>query len=191
MESVPYDQLWEEERAELGSQVGLLKMQMEAKNGHLLHYSSAQWQTSGRTLGPPLCVKRQVVQGSNNIHRLEIIYTGSAVMVRSRSVLSNSVTPWTIARWAPLCMEFSRQEYWSGLPFPTPGDLPNPEIEPMSVVSPVLAGRFFTMSHLEAYTQTQSQWQANGGANWTAAWSEHNYKTEDEIWARSMWMDFV
>ena len=41
-------------------------------------------------------------------------------------------------------MEFSRQEYWSGLPFPTPGDIPNPEIGPESPVSPVLAGRFFT-----------------------------------------------
>ena len=62
-------------------------------------------------------------------------------MVCSLSVLSNSVTPWTIACWAPLCMEFSRQEYWSGLPFPTPGDLPNPETEP---VSPASAGQFFT-----------------------------------------------
>ena len=41
-------------------------------------------------------------------------------------------TPWTVAHWAPLSMEFSREEYWSGLPFPSPGDLPNPEIEPRS-----------------------------------------------------------
>ena len=53
-------------------------------------------------------------------------------------------TPWTVARSAPLYMEYSRQEYWSGLSFPTPGDLPNPETEPVSLVSPVLAGRFFT-----------------------------------------------
>ena len=39
-------------------------------------------------------------------------------------------TPWTIACQAPLSMEFSRQEYWSGLPFPSSGDLPNPGIEP-------------------------------------------------------------
>ena len=45
-----------------------------------------------------------------------------------------------IAHQAPLYMEFSRQEYWSGLPFPSAGDLPNPGIEPMS---PALAGRFF------------------------------------------------
>jgi len=40
-------------------------------------------------------------------------------------------------------MESSRQEYWSVLPFPTPGDLPNPGIEPVSLVSPALAGKFF------------------------------------------------
>ena len=49
--------------------------------------------------------------------------------------------PWTIAHQAPLFMEFSRQEYWSELLFPTPGDPANPGIEPMS---PALAGRFFT-----------------------------------------------
>ena len=52
--------------------------------------------------------------------------------------------PWTVARQAPPSMEFSRQEYWSGLPFPPPGYLPDPEIEPASLVSPALAGRFFT-----------------------------------------------
>ena len=41
-------------------------------------------------------------------------------------------TPWTIARQVPLSMEFSRQQYWSGLPFPLPGDLPDPEIEARS-----------------------------------------------------------
>ena len=40
--------------------------------------------------------------------------------------------PWTVARQGPLSVEFSRQEYWSGLPFPTPGDLPCPQIEPGS-----------------------------------------------------------
>ena len=42
------------------------------------------------------------------------------------------VTPWTVACHAPLCMGFSRQEYWSGLPFPSPGDLPDPGMEPRS-----------------------------------------------------------
>ena len=58
-----------------------------------------------------------------------------------RSVVSDSGTPWTIAREAPLSVESPRQEYWSELPFPSPGDLPDPEIE---APSPALAGRFFT-----------------------------------------------
>ena len=55
-----------------------------------------------------------------------------------------SATPWTEACPASLSMEFTRQEYWSGLPLPTPGDLPDPEIEPVSPNSPTLAGGFFT-----------------------------------------------
>ena len=51
------------------------------------------------------------------------------------------VTPWMVARQAPLSMGFLRQEYWSGLPFPSPWDLPNPGTEP---TSPALAGGFFT-----------------------------------------------
>ena len=55
--------------------------------------------------------------------------------------MSDSVTLWTIACQASLSMGFSMQEYWSGLSYPPPGDLPDPEIEPRS---PELAGRFFT-----------------------------------------------
>ena len=51
------------------------------------------------------------------------------------------MTPWAVAHQASVLMGFSRQEYWSGLPFSTPGDLPNPGIE---LASPALAGRFFT-----------------------------------------------
>ena len=52
----------------------------------------------------------------------------------SHLVVSDSLseTPWTIARQAPLSMGVSRQEYWSGLPFPSPGDLPDPGIKPRS-----------------------------------------------------------
>ena len=60
------------------------------------------------------------------------------------SVVSDSAIPWTVARQAPLFMEFSRQEDWRGLPFPTLGDLSDPEIKPMSFESPALAGEFFT-----------------------------------------------
>ena len=55
-----------------------------------------------------------------------------------------SAMPWTIAHRAPLSMRFSRQEYWSGLLCTPPGDLPNPGIEPASLTSLALAGRFFT-----------------------------------------------
>ena len=54
------------------------------------------------------------------------------------------VTTWSVAHQAPLSMGFPRQEYWSGLPFPSPGDLPNTGIKP---ASPVLAGRFLSLSH--------------------------------------------
>ena len=51
-------------------------------------------------------------------------------------------TPWTVACQAPLSREFSRKEHWSGLPFPTPGDLPYLGIELVSLASPALAGGF-------------------------------------------------
>ena len=54
-------------------------------------------------------------------------------------VLGLFATPWT-----PLSMELCRQEYWSGLPFPTPEDFPDPGIKPTSLASPALAGGFFT-----------------------------------------------
>ena len=54
------------------------------------------------------------------------------VKVKLVSRVQPFVTPWTVAYQAPLSMGFSRQEYWSGLPFPSPGDLPNPGIEPRS-----------------------------------------------------------
>ena len=56
------------------------------------------------------------------------------------------VTLWTVSSQAPLSMGFSRQEYWSGLPCPPPGDLPAPGIELVSLVSPALTGGFFITS---------------------------------------------
>ena len=64
------------------------------------------------------------------------------LLLLSHWVVSDSfVTPWIVVHQAPLSMGFPRQEYWSGLSFPSPRDLPNPGIEPMS---PALAGGFFT-----------------------------------------------
>ena len=60
----------------------------------------------------------------------------------SQAVMSSAfLTPWTAALQAPLSVEFSRQGYWNGLPFLSPGNLPDPRIE---TVSPALAGRFFS-----------------------------------------------
>ena len=66
--------------------------------------------------------------------------------VLSPSVVSDSATPWTVAHQAPLSKGFSRQEYWSGLPCPPPGNLPHPGIKSMTLKSPALAGGFFTTS---------------------------------------------
>ena len=63
-------------------------------------------------------------------------------------------TPWAVARQAPLSMEFSRQESWSGSPFPTLGDLPYPGIEPTSLASAALAGRFFTAVNINIFINT-------------------------------------
>ena len=62
------------------------------------------------------------------------------------------VAPWTVAYQAPLSIEFSRQEYWSELPFPPLGNIPNSRIKPTSLVSPALEGRFFT---------TNATWEAH------------------------------
>ena len=70
------------------------------------------------------------------------------------SVVSDCfVTAWMVAHHAPLSMGFSRRECWSGLPFPTPGDLPNPEIEPASLASPALEGKFFTTEPPEKHNK--------------------------------------
>ena len=62
--------------------------------------------------------------------------------------MSDSVTPWTLAHQAPLSMGFSRQEYWSGLLLPSPGDLPDPGIKHMSPASPTLQADPLLLSHL-------------------------------------------
>ena len=69
-----------------------------------------------------------------------------ACMISHFSRVRLSVTLWTVAHQAPLSMGFSRQEYWSGLPCLPPGSLPDLGIEPVSLMSPALAGGFFTTS---------------------------------------------
>ena len=70
-----------------------------------------------------------------------------AVLYSVASVVSDSVIPLTVAHQAPPSMGFSRQEYWSGLPFPPPGDLPDPGIEPMAPASPALQADSLLLSH--------------------------------------------
>ena len=67
-------------------------------------------------------------------------------MLSSLSRVWLFAAPWTVVHQAPLSVGFSRQEYWSGLPCLPPGNLPDPEIEPTSLMSPELAGGFFTTS---------------------------------------------
>ena len=65
-------------------------------------------------------------------HTVEFLHLPEIEWVKSLSRIRLFATPWTVAHQAPLSMGFSRQEYWSGLPFPSPGGLPNPGIEPRS-----------------------------------------------------------
>ena len=86
---------------------------------------------SGRSLGH---------QGdSKEVHVAGVLF--------SHQVMSSSfVTLWTVAHQAPLSMRFHRQEHWSGLPCPPPGDIPNPGIKPWSLMPSALGGWFFTTS---------------------------------------------
>ena len=89
------------------------------------------------------------------------------VYVCVRLSMSNSfVTPSTVACQAPPSMGFSRQEYWRGLPLPSPGDLPNPGIEPTSPVSPALASVFFT---------TRATW-----------WAAVHWVTQSRTWLKRL-----
>ena len=75
-------------------------------------------------------------------------------VVSSLSRVQLFAIPWTVAQQAPLSMEFSRQEYWSGLPFPPSMDLPDSGIES---VSPALAGGFFTMEPPGKYMKDKAE----------------------------------
>ena len=82
----------------------------------------------------------RVLQGNTNNKQLLSKLLSNLLFSRF-SHIQLIATPWTVAHQAPLSMTFSRQEYWGGLPFPPPGDLPDPGLK---LVSPGLTGRFFT-----------------------------------------------
>ena len=77
-------------------------------------------------------------------HFCSEFFNQAAPVVQSLGCHSLFVTPWTVAHQAPLSMGFSRQGYWSGLPFASPWDLSDPGIEPSSPMSPAVVGGFFT-----------------------------------------------
>ena len=79
------------------------------------------------------------------IHTGDVTESQHILVVQSVGRVQVFVTPWTVARQAPPSMGFSRQGYWSGLPFPSPGDLPDPGIEPRS---PALQADSLPLSHL-------------------------------------------
>ena len=82
-------------------------------------------------------------------------------------------TPWTVAYELPPSTEFSRQEHWSGLPFPSPGDLPHPGIKP---ISPVLVGRFFTTAPLgKCKLHSNVPWEPGSSAFVLPTTSTHGY----------------
>ena len=89
----------------------------------------------------------------SHIHKsnyLNMPLLNPCVCMLNRSVTSDSAIPWTVTHQAPPSMGFPRQEYWSGLPFPSPGDLPNPGIEPGSPAALALTGGLCTRPNLEA-----------------------------------------
>ena len=93
-------------------------------------------------------------------------YAQSVCMLSRFSRVQLFATLWTVAHQAPLSVGFSRQDCWSGLPWPAPGDLPNPGIELTSLKSPALAGGFFT---------TSFTWKAHDGkcwAGWITKWNQ-------------------
>ena len=97
--------------------------------------------------GSPFKVIGIILRHIANYMSMVCVWGGAASMCML-SHFQLFATPWTIVLQAPLSMEFSSQEYWSGLPFHPLGDLPDVGIEPVSLVSPVLARRFFTIVHL-------------------------------------------
>ena len=107
--------------------------------------------------------------------------------VLSLWVIQLFATPWIVARQTPLSIEFSRQEYWNGLPFLNPGDLPHPGIKPESPMSPALAGGFFTTEPpgkpTEALCPSQSctHLERTSCHNFRASWAN------DATWFLSSW----
>ena len=98
------------------------------------------------------CVQVQALQQRDPGHRPVSYVVSVYLHAQSLSCVWLLATPSTVAPQVHLPLEFSRQKYWSGLPFPSPRDLPNPGIELESIASSALAGRLFT---------TNTTWEAS------------------------------
>ena len=83
---------------------------------------------------------------TNPVDNLTSLLLKAVYLCKVMSVMSDSAMLQTVACQALLSMGFSKQEYWSGLPYPPPGDLPAPGVEPVSLMFLALAGMFFTIS---------------------------------------------
>ena len=86
---------------------------------------------------------------------------GVRVAQHAHSCLTLCVTPWTVACRAPLSMRLPRQEYWSGLPFPSPGDLPATEIEPEPLASLAWQAYSLLLSHIAGESETWIEYDTN------------------------------
>ena len=100
----------------------------------------------------------------------------SSITISCAKLLQSYLT--TDCSQAPLSMGFSREEYWSELPCPPPGDLPNPGTEPASLTSPALAGGFFT---------TSASWKAQGEGSGRISWSSSISLYYPLVWYLRSW----
>ena len=150
---------------------------------HIFFLINLSWEINMETVQnfshlPYVHTHRQMVVSKSN-HRLPYIpctiygdisfFSGSPRCMHAKS-LQSCLTLWDpmdVAHEAPLSMRFSRQECYSGLPYPPPGDLPNPGIKPVSLTSPTLAGGFFT-TNTTWEVQPHSQEQAKSWASLTS-----------------------
>ena len=104
--------------------------------------------------------------------------------VKSLSSVRLFATPWTVTYQAPQSMGFSRQEYWSGVPFPSPGDLPDPGIEPGS---PRIVGRRFTI----CATREDSVIKKNEIMSLEATWMDLEIIILSEIRQRQIYITYM
>ena len=102
------------------------------------------------------------------------------------------VTLWTVACQTPLSMGFSRQEYQNGLPCPPPGDLPNPGTEPASLMSPSLAGGFFTTSNTYYLTPVLDLFDSLESSEWASLVAQlvKNLPAMQETWVQFLYWEY-